>query len=356
MIPEIIPAAQNDAVIRALQTAFGVSEFQDITQLTKGNTQSLVFRIVVADTPYLLRIIVYPSTAIGPERHFTCLRAAADAGIAPKVWYTSIEDGLSITDFIEEVPFPITDALMEMPAVLRKLHALAPFPSADNAINTTCTFLLHAGPAVDGFLQKLRDAGIFSPADTDAVFARYAQMAAIYPHDDANLVPCHNDLFKPDNILFDGHRTWLVDWEAAFQNDRYADLAVVANMVAVNEEEEHSFLHAYFGHPPDDYQIARLYLMQQLTHMFYAAAFLMFGPRDHQTDTATPGPDFPEFHKQYQAGEINFGDSAMRGEYGRFHRDQLLRNIRDPRFDEALNIVAARNPRAYNHDIFPLFI
>jgi thiamine kinase-like enzyme len=31
-----------------------------------------------------------------------------------------------------------------------------------------------------------------------------------------------------------------VDWEAAFQNDRYADLAVVANMLVANEAENRS--------------------------------------------------------------------------------------------------------------------
>ena len=45
------------------------------------------------------------------------------------------------------------------------------------------------------------------------------------------MAPGHNDPFKPDNMLFEGNRLWLVDWEAAFQNDRYADLAVVANMI-----------------------------------------------------------------------------------------------------------------------------
>ena len=57
-------------------------------------------------------------------------------------------------------------------------------------------------------------------------------------------------MFKPDNMLFDGSRLWLVDWEAAFQNDRYADLAVAANMLVANETEERIYLQEYFGAPP----------------------------------------------------------------------------------------------------------
>ena len=56
------------------------------------------------------------------------------------------------------------------------------------------------------------------------------------------MVSSHNDLFKPDNILFDGQRIWLVDWEAAFLNDPYADLAAVANQVVTNDEEEMAYL------------------------------------------------------------------------------------------------------------------
>src|ERR1022692_2472698 len=37
---------------------------------------------------------------------------------------------------------------------------------------------------------------------------------------ESNWVSSHNDL-TPENSLFDGDRGWLVDWEAAFLNDRY---------------------------------------------------------------------------------------------------------------------------------------
>lgn len=65
------------------------------------------------------------------------------------------------------------------------------------------------------------------------------------------MAPSHNDVFKPDNILFDGHRLWLVFGEAAFQKDHYADLAVVANMLVANEAEEQIYLQEYFGAPTE---------------------------------------------------------------------------------------------------------
>jgi thiamine kinase-like enzyme len=40
---------------------------------------------------------------------------------------------------------------------------------------------------------------------------------------------CLKEIIKFRYINFDGERAWLVDWEAAFLNDRYFDLDVVAN-------------------------------------------------------------------------------------------------------------------------------
>src|SRR5581483_9862851 len=102
-------------------------------------------------------------------------------------------------------------------------HALPPFPRIPHRINTSCMFLLNKGPALDEFLDRFQAANILPKTDNQELFTRYAQIAAVYPHE-TDMASSHNDLFKPDNILFDGHRVWLVDWEAAFLNDRYADL------------------------------------------------------------------------------------------------------------------------------------
>ena len=40
-----------------------------------------------------------------------------------------------------------------------------------------------------------------------------------------------------------------MDWEATFLNDRYADLAAVANQLITNDKEEMVYLQEYFGAP-----------------------------------------------------------------------------------------------------------
>ncbi|HMJ22741.1 MAG TPA: hypothetical protein VK513_12565 [Terriglobales bacterium] len=61
---------------------------------------------------------------------------------------------LPITDFVEAVPFPVTEALVRMPNALRTLHALPPFPTRAHHLNTSCRFLLNKGTALDGFIHS----------------------------------------------------------------------------------------------------------------------------------------------------------------------------------------------------------
>jgi hypothetical protein len=314
----MFPEDHIAAVTRALNQAFGVTAFDDIRDLTERPGSNRAFRIVVRGSAYLLRI----NTRKGDmERHFACMRAAADAGLAPRVHYTSAEDRISITDFVEAVAFPATDALRRVPAALRRLHALPPFPAA--SFNTTCTWLLNKGPAQSAFFESFRAANILPPHEFQEVLDQYERLSTAYSSLDPDLAPSHNDLFKPDNMLFDGNRLWFVDWEAAFQNDRYVDLAVVANMIVADDAQEQIFLQEYFGAPPAAYQTARFRLMRQLAHLFYGMAFLSQGAAGKPVDWNEPIPSYPDFQRCFWAGEVKLTDSHSKTVYGRVHWDQL---------------------------------
>lgn len=336
----IIPPEKAQGLTRALREAFGATDYEHIQRITIGNATSRVFRIVVNGSPFLLKLILRRDDA---TRHYACMKAAAEAGLAPQVLYTSVEDKISITDFVEAVPLPPTDALVRLPAILRALHALPAFPRIPHHINTSCMFLLNKGPALDEFLHKFQQANLLPKPTNDELFARYSQIAAVYRNDDTDMVSSHNDLFKPDNILFDGNRVWLVDWEAAFLNDPYADLAVVANMLVTNDADEELFLTRYFGEPPDEYQRARFFLMQQVSHMFYAVAFLWLGSSGDPIDWTESVPEFRDFQRRFWTGEVNLKDKQMKLAYGRVHLEQFLHNAHQPRFDEALRTISDRH-------------
>lgn len=324
----MIPEEKSAAVARAVHETFGVTEFADIRRMTKGLSSDLVFRIVVRGSPYLLRIMTRIDERMDPARIFACMSAAAEGGLTPFVRYSNAENGISITDFVEAVPFPATEALVQIPGTLRRLHALPLFPKTFNYVT-----------AHKGFIWRFRNAGLLPANEVEEVFTRYERVCAVYPRLDSDMVSCHMDL-KPENILFDGQRVWLVDWQAAFVNDRYFDLAVVANFLLTNDADELAYLERYFGQRPNEYQRARFFLMRQALHMFYATVFLVLGSAGKPIDQSGKIPSFRDFHRRIWAGEVNLADNNLKIVYGRIHWEQLLQEMRQPQFEEALGIVS----------------
>jgi thiamine kinase-like enzyme len=324
----MIPEEKSAAVARAVHETFRVPEFEDIRKMTKGLSSDLVFRIVVRGAPYLLRIMTRIDERMDPGRILACTSAAAKAGLTPCVRYSNAEDGISITDFVEAVPFPATQALVQLPGTMQRLHALPPFPKAFNYVT-----------AHNGFIWRFRKASLLPKSEIEEVFTRYEQVCATYPRLDSDLVSCHMDL-KPENILFDGQHVWLVGWQAAFVNDRYFDLAVAANFVVTNNADEWTYLEQYFGQRPDEYQRARFFLMRQVVHMLSAAVFLLLGSAGKPIDQSGKLPSFRDFHRRIWAGEVDLADNDLKIVYGRVHWKQLLQNMRRTRFDEALRIVS----------------
>jgi aminoglycoside phosphotransferase (APT) family kinase protein len=327
----MIPQERSAAVFRGLREAFGTTDIEDIRRMLKGLSSDLVFRIVVQGSPYLLRIMTRMDERLDPVRIFACMSAAAAAGLTPRVRYSNAEDGVSITDFVEAVPFSATQALVQLPGTLRRLHALPLFPKAFNYVT-----------AHNGFIWRCRAAGLLSRDEVEEVFNRYEQVCAAYPRFDSDMVSCHSDL-KPDNILFDGQRVWLVDWQAALLNDRYFDLAVAASFVTAGDADECTYLEQYFGQPPDEYQRARFFLMRQVVHMMSATVFLVLGSAGKPVARRDDLPSFGDFQRRIWAGEVNLADNDQKIACGMVHWEQLRQNVRHARFEEALGIVSERN-------------
>ncbi len=254
------------------------------------------------------------------------MQAGAVAGIAPRIWYANVEDRLLITDFVEARPFP-EDMLPLIVPTLRTLHSLPHFPMPQMGSYFD---------AANGFVRRFQAAKLLPDSATEEVFRRYADVIKVYPRGQSDLVSSHNDL-KPQNMRFDGSRIWLVDWESAFLNDRYVDLAIVANFFVKDEAQEEGYLNAYFGEPAGEYRRARFYLMRQVVSMFYATLLLLEASRAGLSiDADIEVPDFREYHQELISGKVDMLTAEAKVQYGMLHLHEALRNMRTQRFEEAV--------------------
>ena len=145
-------------------------------------------------------------------------------------------------------------------------------------------------------------------------------------------------------MRFDGERIRLVDWESAFLNYRYVDLAVVANFFVEDEAQEEHYLDAYFGEPAGERErVSACPLLPDAPGPFHVLCRLIIsggcaGRLIHRCEYE-PTPDFREYHEELISDTVDMLTAEAKAQYGMIHLREALRNMRTPRFEEAVALV-----------------
>lgn len=325
----ILPPHKLPAVENALQQTFGTTTVASIELMTRGLSPALVYKIGVNDKAYILRIVMATNELVDPAREYTCLRMAADAGIAPPVLYADADAAVSICAFIAGPPIweGLPDKNVQLKRIAEKvkdIHSLPLFPPLINFLEGMTHFR-------DRFLEMK----MFPESTTAEHFRHFDRIKAVYPiHED--LVSSHNDL-NPANVLFDGEKIWMIDWEASFRNDRYVDLAIVALYFAANEQHIDTFLTAYFGETPTALQKAKFYLMRQVVFLYYGTIFLRMAAEMQEThDQEMKVPTLIEVKQMMSKGKVNLGSYEGKIMYGKMLMQEALTEMRQPAFEQSL--------------------
>lgn len=116
---------------------------------------------------------------------------------------------------------------------------------------------------------KFRDYNAFGRLDNDERYCR--EMGFTHPKEyielrqkleamrDAHvavpMVPCHCD-YQPTNLVVNGDKLYVLDWEFAGMNDPFYDIACYGN---AGFDKALSLLEAYVGHAPTREELQRLY-------------------------------------------------------------------------------------------------
>ncbi|MEP6591342.1 MAG: phosphotransferase, partial [Gemmatimonadota bacterium] len=241
-INDLVPEAHRDSLQRGLGQVFGSSAAGALTPLSGGLSGALVFRATAGGRSAVVRVVVNPQPFSDPYRQFAMMATAAADGVAPDVYFADPEGGVVISAYIE--PSPVGPALRadhrlfgSLGGMLRRLHEGPPGPA-----------FLDVMQCIDHGLSGIASAGQRLPILMEKYLERFAEVrSAIEPH--MTLGASHNDL-NPGNLLFDGNRLWIIDWESAWQNDPMQDVATIRHWFRLPAEAEALFLAGYFGADP----------------------------------------------------------------------------------------------------------
>ena len=211
-----------------------------------GGITNYNYRVHAAGRTYVARLCV-EKTLLGIDRRneVVCQRAAHACGVAPEIVHH--EDGVLVSTHLDART--LDSAAVRDPSFIDRLAALLR--------------QLH-----DGWDRLTGEILYFSAFQTVRTYARTAlELKAPLPDDIDDLledarrqarrlapfvpVLCHNDLLAA-NILDDGRRVWLVDWEYAGVGHPLFDLAGASANSRFPEALEHDLLAAYRGVRPVD--------------------------------------------------------------------------------------------------------
>ncbi|KWW30189.1 MAG: choline/ethanolamine kinase [bacterium P3] len=173
------------------------------------------------------------------------IQQIASLGLNNKTTYMELATGEKLADYVEGTIMSDTDVAsynqMSVSA-LKKLH------NSGLKLKDYDAF----GRLAD-YERYCREKEFKHPAEYLALRAALDRMRET--HRQVTPVPCHCD-YQPTNLVIDGNRLYVLDWEFAGMNDPFYDIACYGN---AGFDKALSLLEAYVGRPPLRDELQRLY-------------------------------------------------------------------------------------------------
>jgi hypothetical protein len=140
-----------------------------------------------------------------------------------------------------------------------------------------------------------------------------------------NHASSHNDVL-PRNILFDGERLWLIDWENACRNDPLVDVATALDNFAQSPELEEALMLAWLDDAPDRPLRDRLAQVRALTRLYYAGVLFSasaLAPR-HKPDDSLSALSAAQFERAIREGRLIAGTAETSHALGKMFLASFL--------------------------------
>jgi thiamine kinase-like enzyme len=241
---EVTP--QELARLRAVPVfAAGVLQVQDLP----GGLTNRILKVTTGDEARYVARLSEPGASLlsvdrDAEEHDS--RAAAAAGVAPEVVGRVVDGpgrtGVLVVRWLRARTWTAADLgdeanLRRLAATCRRLHAGPRF------VRDFDMFALQRR-----YLAIVRDRGFRLPARYEEFLPAAEAIRRALATRPVRMVPCHNDLL-PANVLDDGERLWIVDYEYAGNGDPWFELGNAWSEASLPAELLEPLVTAYLGRP-----------------------------------------------------------------------------------------------------------
>jgi thiamine kinase-like enzyme len=211
-----------------------------IRRLKRGLTNRN-YRLDCEGGPYVLRMLEENSRPLGIDRQveYAAFKAAEDAGIGAEVVAFVPRKQVLVTRFVKGRR--LSPKALREPAILRRVVAsMRRYHACPNSGGTFSGF-----ETVRRYYAQARRRKVPFPRSITQALRILERI------EDEVGVPrrtchCHNDLL-PSNLIDDGRKVWVLDWEYAGTGDLFFDLGNLAANCLFNQEQEKLLLQYYSG-------------------------------------------------------------------------------------------------------------
>jgi aminoglycoside phosphotransferase (APT) family kinase protein len=272
-----------------------------------------VYGVTSSRGEYILRVQSARAPKAFWAQQLLIWRRAAERGVAPAIVHVDEAHGAVISKRVSGGPLPAVlsdpsvrgNAIADVVRQLRATHEIDPADVGERDGIEYARLMWEDQRGRPGFPAWAGDIG-----DTlDAI-------AAVVGRDSRRVVS-HNDV-TPSNVLWDGTRTWLVDWEVAGLNHPYYDLAAFVSFLDLGADAAHALLQMQEQSPLDDAARATFAALRRLVVLALGCVFLSLVPdlTERTADRRSDAPTLAACYAEMRTGALDLQMPTGRAAFG----------------------------------------
>ncbi|MGE0546103.1 MAG: phosphotransferase family protein [Kofleriaceae bacterium] len=285
-----------------------------ITPITAGLSGAGVYRVGAGEQTFVLKVSRPDEPVAAWHAKLRIRQLAGDAGVTPRIVHADVGRRSVVTEFVVDRSFPAfygdprtrDAAVAQLGQLIRSVHDL-PAPDGVDTIDPRHALLATWSQLGDGFSV---------PGFAAAVIE---QLCAEAPPPSERLpVLSHNDV-NPTNVVYDGERLQLLDWDTAGRNDPLYDLAAIAMFVRMDADTCRRLMSAYDGESVSEIP-ARFSYNRRLVAALCGATFLQLarttGHSGATTETLDSAIPLGELYQRMRSGAVTMMNADGRWQFG----------------------------------------